>query len=36
MKIEQEMWNRVTEFIRKRYPEDWGGAALSLDKCLSG
>ncbi|MBR1848819.1 MAG: hypothetical protein IJ791_06225 [Lachnospiraceae bacterium] len=28
MKIEQEMWNRVTEFIQKRYPEDWGGAAI--------
>ncbi len=24
MNIEQEMYDRVTEFIAKRFPEDWG------------
>ena len=28
MNIEQEMYNKATEFIKKRYPEDWGGAAV--------
>ena len=28
MTIEKEMYKRVTEFIEKRFPEDWGGAAI--------
>ncbi len=28
MNIEQEMYDRATEFIKKRYPKDWGGAAV--------
>ena len=28
MNIEQEMYDRVTKFIEKRFPEDWGGAAI--------
>ena len=28
MNIEQEMYDRAVEFIKKRYPKDWGGAAV--------
>ena len=28
MNIEKEMYDRVTEFIKKRFPEGWGGAAI--------
>lgn len=28
MNIEQEMYDRVTRFIEKRFPKDWGGAAI--------
>ena len=28
MSIEQEMYDKVTDFIKKRFPEDWGGAAI--------
>ncbi len=28
MKIEQELYDRVTTFIEDRYPNDWGGAAI--------
>ena len=28
MNIEQEMYNQAVDFIKKRYPEDWGGAAV--------
>ena len=28
MCIEQEMYNKAADFIKKRYPEDWGGAAV--------
>lgn len=28
MNIEQEMYDKVKDFIKKRFPEDWGGAAI--------
>lgn len=28
MSIEQEMYDKVTDFIKTRFPEDWGGAAI--------
>ena len=28
MNIEKEMYDKVTDFIKKRFPEDWGGAAI--------
>lgn len=28
MSIEQEMYDKVKDFIKKRFPEDWGGAAI--------
>jgi len=36
MLIEQEMYARVTEFIQKRFPSGWGGAAVmrTEDNCF--
>lgn len=28
MKIEQEMYQRITEFVKQRFPIGWGGAAI--------